>query len=56
MTVEEAIQKHGAMAVVEASTFGKCGDLTPLRKLGLDDDSTADTVEIGTSAYRQLSW
>ena len=55
MTFDEAIQQHGAMAVFEAAAEGECGDLTPLRELGLVVETIRDAEMISTAAYRRLS-
>ena len=55
MTFDSAIQQHGAMAVFEAAAEGECGDLTPLRNLGLIVESITDAEEIASAAYRRLS-
>ncbi len=46
MTIDEAIQKHGAMAVFEAGATGECEDYTPLKALGLGVETIADAEQI----------
>ena len=46
MTVKEAIQKHGAMAVFEAGTAGECEDYAPLQALGLDVETKEEAERI----------
>ena len=36
MTVDEAIQQHGAMAVFEAGAAGECEDYAQLQALGVN--------------------
>ena len=42
MTIEEAIQKHGAMKVFEADAAGECEDYAPLQALGLTVEMTEE--------------
>ena len=55
-TVDEAIQKHGAMKVFEAGAAGECEDYAPLHALGLDVETIADAELISrATAYRRLT-
>lgn len=55
MTVDEAIQKHGAMTIFEATAEGECGNLTPLRKLGFTVETIDDAETISFAAYDRLT-
>ena len=55
MTIEEAIQKHGAMAVFEAGAAGECENYAPLQALGLDVETIADAEQISNAAYDRLT-
>ena len=55
MTVEEAIQKHGTMAVFEAGAAGECEDYAPLQALGLNIETIEEAERISTAAYDRLT-
>ena len=55
MTVEEAIQLHGAMKVFEAGAAGECEDYAPLQALGLTVETIADAELISHAAYDRLT-
>lgn len=55
MTIQEAIQIHGADAVFEASACGESGDFKPLRKLGLHVETMDEADEIGTVVYNAMT-
>ena len=55
MTVEEAIQKHGALAVYEAAGEADRGNnCDPLRNLGLTVETPEDVSRINLFAYLVL--
>ena len=55
MTVDEAIQKHGADAVFTAASAGACEDFEPLKVLGLYVDTIAEAEQISLTVYRSMS-
>ena len=56
MTVDEAIQKYGAMEIFEASTAGECEeDYAPLQALGLNIETIEEADWISTAAYDRLT-
>ena len=55
MTVDEAIQKHGAMAIFEAGAAGECENYASLQALGLDVETIEETEQISNAAYDRLT-
>lgn len=55
MTLEEAINLHGADAVYTAASAGACEDYEPLRTLGLHVDSIDAADQISTTVYRSMT-
>ena len=55
MTVDEAIQKHGAMKVFEAGAAGECEDYAPLQALGLTVETIDEAERISWAAYDRLT-
>jgi hypothetical protein len=55
MKLNEAIHQHGALPIFEAAAEGECGDLTPLRRLGLAVETIRDAEMISTAAYQRLT-
>ena len=55
MTVDEAIQHHGAMKVIEAGTAAECEDYAPLQALGLDVETIEEAEQISQEAYDRLT-
>ena len=55
MTTDEAIKRHGAMAVFEAGAAGECEDYEPLQALGLSIETIGEAELISTAAYDRMS-
>ena len=55
MTLDEAINLHGADAVYTAASAGACEDYEPLRTLGMHVDSIEAADHIGTVVYKNMS-
>ena len=55
MTTDEAIKRHGAMAVFEDGAAGECEDYAPLKALGLDVGTIADAELISNAAHDRLT-
>jgi hypothetical protein len=55
MTLDEVIHQHGAMAVFEAAAEGECGNLTPLRRLGLVVETIRDAEMVSSAVYETVN-
>ncbi len=55
MTIEKAIQKHGAMKVFEAAAAGECENFEPLKALGLDVSTIDDVEKISWAAQDRMT-
>ena len=56
LTTDEAIKRHGAMAVFEAGAAGECEEYAPLQALvGLTAETIDDAERISRTAYDSLT-